>query len=638
MELLIRSEHSDFGMLLIERSVWLGQTQASVEMAGGMPFFTTPATIASDASSSSGDGVSIQNKKKRQADAVDGSLLRGSLEDLVRAKQQQIVPLAVHHALFISFEEAVILLLMFCAYVVVSQQDIRDVVMDHVLETLETDLKYTVFLICEDVVDLMQGDKEKQTEGDASTAAVEAALSSGGAVAAAAAAIVTSTDKPEANASSIDAMPFLDGTGSDWYRFRSQLSEGDSIPRCDATLLRMPVSKRDMEKEKKAAKKSVKMKIKKFKKLTGENTKPSAEFYVLSPQELKVHVSSIPFDSPKDDSNNNASEFLTTQPLSDGDTRSQEQLLLALDCEMCKTTKGIELARLTLVDANEKVLIDEYVRPVNPIVDYCTQYSGITFDIMEDTTNRLKDAQELFLKHVPAEAILVGHSIENDLQALKILHHRIIDTTALYPHPKGPPFRSALRFLASTYLNKTIQTGSDGHCSAEDAVATLQLVKLKIKHGPTFPSIEQEYKQKKVINELYRVKKTALIVDSLRACRSLSGGVAGAIPCEGNDKIAHTVVHQLTTGFPPNFTWVRMRGATRQEIARHVATIQSQLPENSCFVVVLARECSELRELHKLRTTRADPRCSLMWDKAMQAKLDAVARDAQHGLVHIYLK
>uniref|UniRef100_K3X9M9 Exonuclease domain-containing protein n=1 Tax=Globisporangium ultimum (strain ATCC 200006 / CBS 805.95 / DAOM BR144) TaxID=431595 RepID=K3X9M9_GLOUD len=571
-----------------------------------MPFFTTPATIAS--SSSGGDGTSIQNTKKRQADAVDGSLLRGSLEDLVRAKQQQTVPLA----------------------------DIRDVVMDHVLETLETDLKYTVFLICEDVVDLVLGDKDAQTTQTKKDG--EAVVSNDGAVAAAAT-VAASAENPEVNTSSSGAMPFLDGTDSNWYRFHSQLSEGDSIPRCDATLLRMPVSKRDMEKEKKAAKKSVKMKIKKFKKITGENAKPSAEFYVLSPQELKVHVSSIPFDSPKDDSNsNNASEFLTTQPLPDGDARSQEQLLLALDCEMCKTTKGVELARLTLVDANEKVLIDEYVRPANPIVDYCTQYSGITFDIMEDTTNRLKDAQELFLKHVPAEAILVGHSIENDLQALKILHHRIIDTTALYPHPKGPPFRSALRFLASTYLNKTIQSGSDGHCSVEDAIATLQLVKMKIKHGPTFPSIEQEYKQKKVINELYRVKKTALIVDSLRACRSLSGGVAGAIPCEDNDKIAHTVVHQLTTGFPPNFTWARMRGTTRQEIACHVTTIQSQLPKHSCFVVVLARECSELRELHKLRTTRADPRCSLMWDKTMQAKLDAVARDAQHGLVHIYLK
>lgn len=122
------------------------------------------------------------------------------------------------------------------------------------------------------------------------------------------------------------------------------------------------------------------------------------------------------------------------------------------------------------------MLIDEYVRPKNPIVDYCTQYSGITYEIMESTTTMLADVQQLFLQHVPAEAVLVGHSIENDLLALRVLHRRIIDTTVLYPHPKGPPFRSALRFLASQYLRKTIQTGTDGHCSVEDAVATLQLV------------------------------------------------------------------------------------------------------------------------------------------------------------------
>lgn len=489
--------------------------------------------------------------------------------------------------------------------------------MDHVLETLETDLKYTVFLVCEEVTDLHLL-SSTQAAGNAFI------IESSGASALA--------DKEEAHSEvKAEQMPFLDGT-DDWYRFRSQLSEGDSIPRCDATLLRMPVSKNDIEKEKKSAKKSLKMKIKKFKKLAG-GAKPTAEFYVLSEQELKVHVSSIPYDGSEQ-----AAGFLTTRPLPEGETRAPEQLLLAIDCEMCKTTKGTELTRLTLVDSNEQVLIDEYVRPKNPIVDYCTQYSGITVDIMDSTTNTLEDIQTLFLKYVPAEAILVGHSIENDLLALKILHHRIIDTAALYPHPKGLPFRSALRFLTSTYLNRAIQTGTDGHCSVEDAVATLQLVQLKIKHGPTFPSIEQEYKQKKVINELCRLKKSVLLVDTQRACRSLSGGAACIIPCDTNDKIAHHVVHQLTTGFPPTFTWARMRGASRAEIAKYAQEIQSHLPEKACFMVVLGGDSTELRELHKLRTTRADPRCSLLWDKKMQEKLDGVAAHAQQGLVHVFLK
>jgi RNA exonuclease 1 len=367
--------------------------------------------------------------------------------------------------------------------------------------------------------------------------------------------------------------------------------------------------------------------------LLAETAKLSAEFYVLSPEELKAHLPSVPFNDAKA-----AVDFVSTKPLLDVETRTAEQLLLALDCEMCRTTKGVELTRLTLIDANEKVLLDEYVRPKNPIVDYCTQYSGITCDIMEATTMRLADIQEKFLALVPAEAILVGHSIENDLVALQVLHRRVIDTACLYPHPKGPPFRSALRFLTSQYLNRAIQTGTDGHCSVEDAVATLQLAQLKIKHGPTFPSIEHEYKQKKVVNEMARAKKSVLIVDSQRSCRSLSGGVACVIPREDPSEVVQTVVHQLTTGFPPHLTWARVRGAKRSEIQAFVQQIKANLPEHSCLVTVLSGDTNDLRALHKRRTARTDPRSSLMWDKEQQQELDAAALTAQTGLVHICLQ
>ena len=364
-----------------------------------------------------------------------------------------------------------------------------------------------------------------------------------------------------------------------------------------------------------------------------ENAKPSAEFYVLSAEELKIHLPSIPFEDAKA-----AADFVTTKALRDGETRSAEQLLLALDCEMCRTTKGVELTRVTLIDASEKVLLDEFVRPKNPIVDYCTQYSGITCEIMEDTVMRLADIQKKFLALVPAEAILVGHSIENDLQALQVLHRRVIDTACMYPHPKGPPFRFALRFLTNRFLRRAIQTGTDGHCSVEDAIATLQLAQLKIKHGPTFPSIEHEYKQKKVVNEMAMAKKSVLIVDSQRSCRSLSGGVACIIPREDPREIVQTVVHQLTTGFPPHLTWARIRGVKRSEIEAYVQQIKANLPEHSCLVTVLSGDTNNLRELHKRRTARTDPRSSLMWDKTQQELLDAAASAAQTGLVHICVR
>ncbi|OWZ09276.1 uclease [Phytophthora megakarya] len=504
--------------------------------------------------------------RKRSIDQVADGSLRSSLEDFASRKDKS-VPLT----------------------------EIRNALMDHLLGSIQTELKHTVLFVCEEVRDFRQ----QQPSGEV-PAVVEA--------------------------------PLLEGLEDD-YQFFSRLSEGDSIPRCDATLLKIPVSKRDIEKEKHAAKKAIKKKIKKFKKSSGETSKPSAEFYVLSPEELKVHLPSIPFEDAKA-----AAKFVSTKPLSDGETRSPEQLLLAIDCEMCRTVKGVELTRLTLVDGNERVLLDEYVRPKNPIVDYCTQYSGITCEIMEATTMRLADIQEKFLTIVPAEAILVGHSIENDLQALQVLHHRVIDTACMYPHPKGPPFRSALRFLTSQFLNRAIQTGTDGHCSVEDAVAALQLAQLKIKHGPTFPSIEHEYKQKKVVNEMARAKKSVLIVDSQRACRSLSGGVACIIPGEEPSEVVQTVMHQLTTGFPPHLTWARIRGVKRSEIVAYIQKIKANLPDHSCLVTVLSGDTNDLRALHKRRTARTDPRSSLMWDKQQQEALDAAAFVAQTGIIHICLQ
>lgn len=75
----------------------------------------------------------------------------------------------------------------------------------------------------------------------------------------------------------------------------------------------------------------------------------------------------------------------------------------------------------------------------------------------------------------------IGHGLENDLRAIRVVHTNVIDTCQLFPHPRGIPYRLALRDLVATHLGKIIQAGgsSVGHSSAEDAQTTLELVRFK---------------------------------------------------------------------------------------------------------------------------------------------------------------
>lgn len=91
--------------------------------------------------------------------------------------------------------------------------------------------------------------------------------------------------------------------------------------------------------------------------------------------------------------------------------------------------------------------------------------------------------QEEFLKLVYKETILIGHSLENDLLALKVSHDLVIDTAVLYKHPRGGSYKTALRVLARRFLSKEIQNSECGHDSIEDARTAMELAFLKIKNG-----------------------------------------------------------------------------------------------------------------------------------------------------------
>lgn len=105
------------------------------------------------------------------------------------------------------------------------------------------------------------------------------------------------------------------------------------------------------------------------------------------------------------------------------------QNLVALDCEMGYTTAGMELIRLTAVDQNMNILLDELVLPSNMIIDLNSHYSGIK--TLEGVKYDLDGLRKELFKYIDEDTIIVGHGLENDMNALRIIHTKIIDTVAV---------------------------------------------------------------------------------------------------------------------------------------------------------------------------------------------------------------
>uniref|UniRef100_A0A146KNX1 RNA exonuclease 1 n=1 Tax=Lygus hesperus TaxID=30085 RepID=A0A146KNX1_LYGHE len=158
----------------------------------------------------------------------------------------------------------------------------------------------------------------------------------------------------------------------------------------------------------------------------------------------------------------------------------------ALDCEMCYTTSGLELTKISVVAHDGRLVYDTYVRPESLIIDYNTRFSGVTAKDLSKRTKLLKDVQNDLMGFITADTILIGHGLENDLRALRMVHTTVVDTAIIFPHILGPPYRRSLKSLVYQLLKRDIQRDSGGHNSYEDACSCLELVLWKIRKDRQF--------------------------------------------------------------------------------------------------------------------------------------------------------
>lgn len=163
--------------------------------------------------------------------------------------------------------------------------------------------------------------------------------------------------------------------------------------------------------------------------------------------------------------------------------------IYAMDCEFCLGNNGHVLTRISIVDFSGSTLYDTYVKPSTEIIDYLTKFSGITQEKLENVTTTLADVQQKVIEIIHKQDIIIGHSLESDLNVIKIRHPNIVDTSLCYHSVRGPPYKPGLKYLAKLHLGKSIQEGEtsgEGHSSVEDALTCLELVKMKILNGQLF--------------------------------------------------------------------------------------------------------------------------------------------------------
>uniref|UniRef100_A0A0G4HIT7 Exonuclease domain-containing protein n=1 Tax=Chromera velia CCMP2878 TaxID=1169474 RepID=A0A0G4HIT7_9ALVE len=173
--------------------------------------------------------------------------------------------------------------------------------------------------------------------------------------------------------------------------------------------------------------------------------------------------------------------------------------LVGIDCEMVLTDAGegeeeiSEVARVSLVSgvAPHECLLDVLIQPKGRVTDYLTKFSGIDEHMLKGVTTTLDEVLTRMESEglVGERTVLVGHSLENDLMCMRLVHSRILDTSLMFPH-KRPPLKYSLANLAVTWLPpeeftqlKGSRKDGKGHDPTDDARAAMRLAILKMKSG-----------------------------------------------------------------------------------------------------------------------------------------------------------
>ncbi|CZR60604.1 related to RNA EXonuclease [Phialocephala subalpina] len=165
---------------------------------------------------------------------------------------------------------------------------------------------------------------------------------------------------------------------------------------------------------------------------------------------------------------------------------------ITLDCEMAEV-KGLrsEVILICAVDYfTGAVLLNSLVSPGETIRDWRTEIHGITSSAMDWAISQeralagWKEAREELWKLIDQNTILVGHALQHDLDVLRMVHTRVVDSAILARNAVGTYNRQwGLQKLCKELLGFEIRSNKGGvHDCLEDVLATREVVLLCTQH------------------------------------------------------------------------------------------------------------------------------------------------------------
>lgn len=212
-------------------------------------------------------------------------------------------------------------------------------------------------------------------------------------------------------------------------------------------------------------------------------------------------------------------------------------MYFALDCEMVGCgPDGFDsvVARVTVINWENEVVLDTFVQVPVPVTDFRTQVSGIKPEDLQSENAMSFDEVRTAVENILRGKILIGHGLENDLCALGLTHPWCdVRDTACYgpymrravdPHSGDEVWRPRkLRDLAWEKLDRQIQFGEHAHCPVEDAKSAMDLYKAARNDWEQDLSEQQREKALEEENELLRLDSQGYWAPPVQASTDQTG-------------------------------------------------------------------------------------------------------------------